>query len=146
MCASRIRSKVKADPFSLRRHCRDYTVLEVSIIKVELVHLLDLGGVFLWLGLGITQCGLIGRSIREVDADKGPIVLGVKVAGRFVDVLDWTSFPHRQLSGVGVAHCLTLQVRKRVQFIRVVDLDECPRATVGLLDRHTLWSCGLTKW
>jgi hypothetical protein len=71
--------------------------------------------------------------------------LGVKVARRFVDVLDWTSFPHRQLPGVGVAHCLTLQVWKGVQFIGVLDLEERPRACVGPLDGDALWSCRLTE-
>jgi hypothetical protein len=139
------RLEVETDKVFPWSNGRDDAVLEMTVLKEVLVRLLDLWCVLFRLPLGVPQGGVIWRPVWEIDAHVGLVVLGMEVAGSVVDVIYRTTLPHRDAVAGGITSSLTLQLWKRIQLIRILDLDKRTRASLDILNGHALRSGRLTK-
>jgi hypothetical protein len=100
--------KVETDPFSLRRYCGYFAILEVAILEEELIGLGHFWGIFLRLSLGIPEAGWLRGAVWEIDSDKGFIILWVEIAWVFVDVVDGAALPCSELLCLWVMSGFTL--------------------------------------
>ena len=116
--------KIKTNPFRLRWHTRNNTILEIPILQEEFILLRNLWCILFRFALRIPKTSLVRRPIREEDADGCLSVLGMQVTWHILDVLHWLSLPQGEPLRHGIADGLSAQPGDGIQFFGIVDLDD----------------------
>jgi len=100
--------EVETDPLALWRYCRYFPILEMAILKEELICLDHFWCVFLWLALRIPEAGWFRWAVREIDSDKGLVVLWVEITWVFMNVVDGATLPCGEFLSLWIMSSFTL--------------------------------------